>query len=183
MNKSFIHRLPYKEQSKDNKQSHLQQVTVHRRCEKTISRSTWLLVLFLWLLRFGQPCKWMAVGESHTHGWRWSLESWLTRWITQPVESPSHWSSCLNTARLQPSIGTRGGVCFYGYQSVGVFWILFPIFWPERVQLVYFTITVELGGHFETGWKINSFKCPLGKIWPFTGSEMPHIVLSYCYSG
>lgn len=65
---------------------------------------------------------------NHTHGWRLSLESWLTRWIMQPVESPSHQSSCLNTARLQPSIGTRGGVCFYGYQSGGVFWILFPIF-------------------------------------------------------
>lgn len=63
-----------------------------------------------------------------THGWRLSLESWLTRWIMQPVESPSHQSSCLNTPRLRASIGTRGGVCFYGYQSVGVFWIPFSIF-------------------------------------------------------
>lgn len=168
LNKSFIHRHLYKAQNKDNQQVHLQQVTVHHRCEKTIPRST-RLPRFVPL-----PASPL---DSHVNEWpsvnhaRMEMKS---RVLTHKMNHATCWEP-KSSEQLSQHSEVAG---LHRYSRWGVFLrlsirgcILDSFFnpRPERVQLICFTITNQLGGHSETGRKINSLKCPCGKTRPFTG--------------
>lgn len=167
LNKSFIHKLPYKEQNKDNKQSHYSRL-LSTATVKRLSHA----------LHDSSFCSFACSSlDSHVNEWPWVNHTRMeikSRVLTHKMNHATCWEPNPSEQLSQHTEVTS----LHRYSRWGVFlWLSicgrildsFFNFWPERVQLVFFTITNELGGHFETGWKINSFKCPLGKTWPFTG--------------